>query len=408
MMNRTKFFIMIILSMFAGLSFAQTKRSVNKAKSIASKAIPAIWKARDLIQEALVFPRLKDDAATWNVAGFIEQRFSEEQMKKAVLGEPYDTLGMYNSILTMYEYYLICDKLAQQPNKKGKIKNKFRKRNARSMLAERPNLINGGVTCFNADKDKEALKFFATYIESAGYPILEDEELVKKDTLLPQVAYYAVLAADRVGDTDAVIQYAPTAFKDKEGGLVARQLMAGAYKSQGDTLGWIETMEEGAREYPVDYYFFTNLVNYYISSKQVAKAMNLVDDVLTNVPDNKFYLYVKAFLYYHMEEYDKTIEFCKKAIKLDPEYAEAYSNVGLAYLAKAQALADKSTIDINSSEYRNANEEILKFYKEAMPFYEKARTIKPEQKDLWLNGLYKIYYYLKMEVEFEEIDKLIK
>ena len=28
------------------------------------------------------------------------------------------------------------------------------------MLAERPNLINGGIQYFNLDKNKEALKFF--------------------------------------------------------------------------------------------------------------------------------------------------------------------------------------------------------------------------------------------------------
>ena len=32
----------------------------------------------------------------------------------------------------------------------------------------------------------------------------------------------------------------------------------------------------------------------------------------------------------------------KKAIAADPEYAEAYSNVGLVYLMKAQDYADKS------------------------------------------------------------------
>ncbi len=66
----------------------------------------------------------------------------------------------YNSILKMFEYYTKCDDLAQVPNEKGKIKNKYRKANASSMLAERPNLINGGIQFFNLDKNKEALQFF--------------------------------------------------------------------------------------------------------------------------------------------------------------------------------------------------------------------------------------------------------
>ena len=71
------------------------------------------------------------------------------------------------------------------PMKRAKSKTKYRKANASSMLAERPNLINGGIQYFNLDKNKEALKFFATYVESASYPMLADKELAKNDTLHP-------------------------------------------------------------------------------------------------------------------------------------------------------------------------------------------------------------------------------
>ena len=38
---------------------------------------------------------------------------------------------------------------------------------------------------------------------------------------------------------------------------------------------------------------------------------------------------------------------------------------------------------------------------------EAARELKPDQKDLWLNGLYRVYYNLQMGPEFEEIEKLM-
>ena len=37
--------------------------------------------------------------------------------------------------------------------------------------------------------------------------MLADKELAKNDTLLPQIAYYATLAADRVGDKYAIDVY---------------------------------------------------------------------------------------------------------------------------------------------------------------------------------------------------------
>lgn len=397
----------MVLLMTFSFMFAQEK-SVKEAKSIANDSKPDFAKAEQLIGEAMKNAETQNDPATWDVAGFIQKRVNEEEMKNAFLRKPYDTLAVYNSIIKMYEYYLKCDELAQIPNEKGKIKNKFRKANASSMLMERPNLINGGIQYFNMNKNAEALKFFGVYVESASYPMLADNGLAKNDTLMPQVAYYATLAADRIGDKDAVIKYAPFALTDKEGGKFAMQLMADAYKSKGDTAKWIKALEEGILKFPGNDYFFANLVDYYNSSNQASKAMDFADNMLKSDPNNKLYLYVKAYLYHNMKDYDNAIEFYKKAIEKDPNYAEAYSNVGLAYLMKAQEYADKSTTDINDPKYAEAQKNIKKIYAEAKPFYEKARALKPEQKDLWIQGLYRVYYNLNMGPEFEEIDKLMK
>lgn len=400
-------FSSMVLLMAFSFIFAQEK-NVKEAKSIASDTKPDFAKAEQLINEAINSSDTKADPATWDVAGFIQKRINEKQMENAYLRKPYDTLTVYNSILKMYEYYLKCDELAQIPNEKGKIKNKYRKANAASMLMERPNLINGGIQYFNMDKNADALKFFAVYVESANYPMLADKELAKNDTLLPQIAYYATLAADRIGNKDAVIKYAPSALSDKDGGKFAMQLLADAYKAKGDTAKWIKSLEEGIIKFPGNDYFFANLVDYYNSSNQASKAMEFADNMLAGDPNNKLYLYVKAYLYHNMKNYDKAIEFYKKAIEIDAEYAEAYSNVGLAYLMKAQEYADKSTTDINDPKYAEAQKAIKKIYGEAKPYYEKARALKPEQKDLWLQGLYRVYYNLNMGPEFEEIDKLMK
>lgn len=59
-------------------------------------------------------------------------------------------------------------------------------------------------------------------------------------------------------------------------------------------------------------------------------------------------------------------------MKLNPQYAEAYSNLGLVLLMKAQDFADQSTTDVNDPKYAQAQATIKKFYEEAKPYYEKA------------------------------------
>ena len=135
--------------------------------------------------------------------------------------------------------------------------------------------------------------------------------------------------------------------------------------------------------------------------------MEFADGMLAKDPNNKLYLYVKAYLYHNMKDYDKALDFYKKTIEVDPQYAEAYSNLGLVLLMKAQDFADQSTTDVNDPKYAQAQATIKKFYEEAKPYYEKARELKPYQKYLWAPGLYRVYYNLNMGTEFDEIEKLM-
>lgn len=166
-------------------------------------------------------------------------------MENAYLRKPYDTLKVYNSALNMCKYYLKCDELAQVPNEKGKIKNKYRKPNAAAIVAERPNLINGGIQYYNLEKNKEALDFFGTYIEIAQNPMFEKENFLQTDTLLAQIAYYASLAAAKMEDYPSVLKYAPYAQNDKEVGQYAMEFISTALKAQGDTVKWIASLKEG-------------------------------------------------------------------------------------------------------------------------------------------------------------------
>ena len=404
-MKRVLFSMVLLLA--AGFTFAQEK-NVKEAKSIANEVKPNFAQAEKLINGALTNAETKDNAETWDVAGFIQKRINEKEMENAYLRKPYDTLKVYNSALNMCKYYFKCDELAQIPNEKGKIKNKYRKSNSAAILAARPNLINGGIQFFNLDKNKEALDFFATYVDVAINPMFEKENLLQTDTVLPQIAYYASLAAAKMEDYPSVLKYAPYAKEDKEVGKYAMEFISTALKAQGDTIKWIASLKDGIQKYPEHSFFFVHLIDYYSNNNKFDEAMQFADDMLAKDPNNTFYLYVKGYLYHNMKDYDKAIEFYKKTIEVDPNYAEAYSNLGLIYCLQAQDFSEKATTDVNDPKYKEDQATLKVFYEKARPNYEKARELKPDQKDLWLNGLYRVYYNLQMGPEFDEIDKMMQ
>ena len=401
-----KVVLSVVMLLVTGFAFAQEK-AVKEAKKIAGAVNPDFAQAEQLINGALTNPETKDQAETWNVAGFIQKRRSEKEMESAYLRKPYDTLQVYKSALDMCKYYLKCDELAQIPNEKGKIKNKYRKTNAATIKGERGNLINGGIQFFNEDKNKEALEYFGMYVSLPSQPMFAEDEELKADTLLPQIAYYASLAAMKMEDYASVLKYAPVAQDDKEVGKYAMEFVSTALKAEGDTAKWIVSLQEGVKKYPEHPFFFGNLIDYYSNSKKFDEAMAFADEMIAKDPSNPFNTYVKGYLYHNMEDYDKALEFYKKTIELSPDYAEAYSNIGLIYCLKAQDYSAKATSDVNDPKYAEDMAKLKTFYEEAKPYYEKARQLKPDQRELWLNGLYRVYYNLQMGPEYEEIEKLM-
>ena len=145
-------------------------------------------------------------------------------------------------------------------------------------MAARPNLINGGIQFFNLDKNKEALDFFATYVDIATHPMFEKENLQQTDTVLPQIAYYASLAAAKMGDYPSVLKYAPYAQNDKEVGKYAMEFISTALKAQGDTVKWVASLKEGIQKYPEHSFFFGHLIDYYSNNNKYDEAMQLADE----------------------------------------------------------------------------------------------------------------------------------
>ncbi len=395
----------IVLLLVAGFSFAQEK-DVKQAKTLAEDVKPNFTEAVKLINGALENAETKNQANTWNVAGFIQKRINETEMKNAYLRQPYDTLKAYNSLYKMLGYFLKCDELEQVPNEKGKVKFKFRSENAPAILTERVNLINGGSQYYNLGKNKEAHDSFGTYVDLAKAPILEKEQLATKDTLLSMVAFYASLSASRMNDYPSAIKYGLIARNDKENGNSAMQLVAEAYKAQKDTVNWVNTLKDGIQSFSENNYFFGHLVDYYSNTNKFEDAMAFADQMIAKDPKNPFFLYVKGYLYQSMKKFDKAIEFYKKTTEIDPKYTEAYSNMGLAYLSQAIDYEANLKIEFNDPKYKGEQIKIKKFYEDAKPCYEKARELKPGSKELWLSGLYSVYY--KLGIGGPEFDELAK
>lgn len=404
--NMKRIVFSVVLLLAASVSFAQVSK-VKEAKSLAEESKPDFEKAQSLINEALQNPETANDPNTWNVAGFIQKKINEKENEKLYLKQDFDTAAYYNSVYHMFEYYLKCDELAQKPNEKGKVKNKFRKSNASTMLAERINLAAGGGDFFNKGQYEDAFRLLAMYADVTKAPMLENAQLATTDTLLPMYAYYAALAAYQIKNYKAVPQYTAYVDGNAEFGKDALQLCADAYKIAGDTENWLAIIKQGIQKYPEHIYFIVSMVDHFTSQNKLSEAEKVAEEFVNQKPNDPQALYIQGYIYTLTKNYAGAQTSLKKAIDLDGKNANYYCWLGHSYFYEAQDIIKScESMDINSPEYKGKQDQIKSLYKDAMPYYEKAKDLSPNDKALWQN-LYTIYYALNMGAELESIEKAL-
>ena len=405
--------------MFGAFAASAQVSVVKEAKSMMKKDPAA---AAELLAPALTNPETANDPNTWQLAGDIQKAIYDAENDKIYLsqlgqGEAADMPKMYNAMLKMFDFYKKCDDVEQAGVANGTVKKaKLRKKNVETMLRVRPNLPNGGVEAFNVNNYEEAQKFFSLYVDVIDYPMFADKaEELKADTLTALYASYATMAAGmrEPKDVDAVIKYGTIGKEDKTEGWRALRFMAEVYadKEKGDSIKWLETIKEGAQKFPDQDFFVGNVMDYYLQRGMIDEGLAQIDQLLA-VNEKPYFLYVKSFLLIEKKDYDNANAALDKIIAKNegdtPEtslVAEAYAKKGDIYFFPAQKIVEEnSTLNIDDPKYNSNETKIKEAYELAKPFYEKAKELEPDNKQIWGQMLLRIYWTLN-KAEYEALEK---
>ena len=366
---------------------------VKEAKSAKSDPV----KAAQIIEPALSDPTTANDPETWKLAGdFQKAIYDDENMKLYLPGGQADTAKLYNSLAKMFEYYMKCDEVEQAKVASGELKKpKLRKKLAKTLVSVRPNLTNAGSDAYNAGNYSAALKFFGTYCDAATAPIFADMKEVKNDTLVPLIANYATLAANSLKDNAAVIKYAEMGKNHKEEGYRALMCLAEVYKSDEakDSVKWLAAIKEGVEKFPAQEYFVGNLMDNYIQKGQVKEALAEIDGIIANNP-SAYFLYVKGVLQYENKDYEGAIATLQKIVDKNDCYFFPGQDIEEA----------NSQLAMDDPKYAEGEAKIKDLYAKALPYYEKAKELAPDNKALWGQYMLRIYWKLN-RAEYESLEK---
>ncbi|MBR4380002.1 MAG: tetratricopeptide repeat protein [Bacteroidaceae bacterium] len=395
-----KLFVSMAFVLVAGSAFAQMD-AVKNATKAANKGDFAT--ATSLIEQALNNPETANLADTWYAAGQVQQKISAKQLENQVKRQNFDEGAMQNAALQMVKYFLKADQL---PDQKGKM-NAFTSKMASAIKADMGNLINGGVAAFNGGgegSDQKALDFFGTYVSLADAPMFEKENM-KADPQFATIAYYAALAGIRSENYPAVEQYAPMAQADPENGQNATEFLVEALKKQNKTDQMLTVLKDALDKFPGNQAFFANMIDYYTSADKYDEAQAFADQMIAKDPSNYFYNYVKGFLFSQQKNDDKAIEQYEQAIQKNPEYAQAYAELGKSWVLKAQDFSETASSNPNDPKFAEDAKTLRSFYEKAMPYLEKARELASDNVSLWKQALSSVYYNLQMTDKYEEVQQ---
>ena len=397
-----------ILSMFLVMSvtftFAQ-KANVSKAKNKALMETPDFAGARELIKPALTEATTKDLSSTWHTAGLIGYKENENLTNKALLGQTVDPDVKGKAIMESYDYFIKAYELDGLPDAKGKVKPKFQKdikAKIKEYYTTQQNLIAYGAHLFEKKNYDETIRVFETYLGIPALKMMNNE--LKPDSNYYMIKYYTAIAATNAEKHEKAIALYEDLRDDGYEESTVHQLLYEEYVKMKDTVNYVKVLKAGFEKFPQEAWFLQNLINYYIFTNQSKEALIYLNNAIEREPNIAQYYYVKGNLTESMGDLEEARKAFDKSLELDPKFADSYAGIGRLYYNKAVKMADAANDIKDIKLYNAAKKNADAVFVESIPFFKKAAEMKPEEME-YKRTLRTLYYRLKMDKEFDAIDK---
>ncbi len=314
-----------------------------------------------------------------------------------------------------YEAYKKADEL----DDKGKFRNKTNVKLNIAIL--RGSFVASGVDLFSKKEFAKAVQNLEKALILAEYPKPQED-----DFKVGLVTYYAGLIAFNGKDYETAKKHYQTCIdKGYEDGT-PYNAMAALYKETGDSEKELAILQKGFEKYPESKELLIGFINYYLGAGLSDKALEKLDQAITDDPTNPTFYSAKATLYDNMSKdstgkysesekkalIDKAIEGYKKSIEIKPDFFDP--NFNIAVLIYNQAVykinkADGFDPRKQQKEFDEMMADARVDLENALPYMERAHEIDPMERTT-IQTLITIYHRLqkydkKKEMQ-EKLDNL--
>ena len=367
-----KKFLVLILAICISIGAVAQMGKVTSAISFMDQG--ALDKAKDALDQAFLNEKSKDNPKTYAAKGKLCQEvFKSENPKfKALYANPLE------------EAYLAYQK-AIELDPKGSIKKQFSLNNTYQLLGN--DFITEGVKKFEAQDYEAALKSFEYNIKVAS----SDVYLGVIDS---GIYFNAGLAAYNGKIYAKAIPYFKKCIEMKYENTMPYFLEYQSYMALKDTVNAGETLQGAFKAYPDNQDVILQLVDFYMKNNKLQDAFSYINLAMSKDPNNYSLHWAKGVLYMKQEKYDEAIVCLTKSVELKGDLYDTQFNLGVCYYNKAVELFQKTQEIMDVAKYNAALGEANAVFINAIPYFEKANSIKTDDVDA-LRNLKELYYRLR-------------
>ena len=394
-----KYSLLFLLLLLLPSGLSAQKKQLSQAKDYI-KSGKNLDKAESLVRAVLADSAEKDNLKAWQMLVETLRKQYEQGNELMYLKQKYDTLSFFVTTRKLFVAAESADSVDAEPDRNGRIKPKYRERNSQYLKTIMPNIFYGGLFFINKKEYRTAYQYFNHYLSLPKLPLFKSLKLPADNDMMISAAYWTMYCGFKLDSAKIILEHSKLAERDTSQLAFVWQYEAEAYSLNRDMPKYLSKLRDGFNRYPKFPFFFPRLIEYYDDNNQLDSALALTEKAIAIDSASHFYRYAKSSVLLNMGRYDECIKVCKELIAEDDNLADAYYNAGLAYFNMAVEL------DKDRKAARQKRQKMLMYYREALPFLEKYRSLAPDRKDNWLSPLYTIYLNLNMGKKFEEIDKI--
>lgn len=395
-----RLFSFLFTLIFVFPAFAQNK-VISQAQSYI-KSRSNLDKAEALMRDLLKDSVNRNNIKVWLTLSNAMHAQYEVANEKLYLKEKFDTASLFNTVRRMFLTDESLDSLDARPDKKGKIKIKYRKKNSLYLDKYRQNLYSGGLFFIKHKDYSSAYDLFDTYLDCRRQPLFSEFDYNKTDDTLrcSSAAFLSVLSGYKLNRLDSALKYSDMAIASKKYRIRTLQLMSDIYLIKKDTADYVRTLRKGFFEEKTSEFFFTRLLDYYNDKDLQDSSLVIVDAALSADKDKELFLFAKSNLMLNLGYYPECISISDTLIARKSSLSGIYYNAGASYINMAILLE-------KGKPARKEDKRILEYYRKSLPYMEKYRELRPEDKEKWAPSLYNVYLKLNMGRQFEEISDIL-